>query len=204
MKTPNFDTVTEFEKKVAEFFGAPFGVATDSCTSALELCLRYKKAEKMWCPRRTYLSVPMLANKLNIKLMWIDYGDEDNEWVDYYRLIHNIFDAAVLWRKDSYLPNTLMCLSFQYQKHLSLGRGGMILCDNEEDAIQLRKMAYDGRIPGIPWRDQDVDTIGFHYYMTPDTAALGLNKLDQAIATLPRQWVHTDWPDISKFKVFNK
>lgn len=41
--------------------------------------------------------------------------------------------------KNSYIPNTYMCLSFQFQKHLSLGRGGMILLDNKEDAIILKK-----------------------------------------------------------------
>ena len=38
-----------------------------------------------------------------------------------------------------------MCLSFQYGKHLSTDRGGMILLDSESDASKLRKMAYDGR-----------------------------------------------------------
>ena len=66
----------------------------------------------------------------------------DEEWEDYYTLNYGdkrIIDAAVLWRKDSYIPNTFMCLSFQYQKHLSLGRGGVILLDNEEDFIILKK-----------------------------------------------------------------
>ena len=97
-----------------------------------------------------------------------------------------------------------MCLSFQFQKHLSLGRGGAILCDNEEDAIELKKMSYDGRIPNIPWRDQDIESFGYHYYMTPETAQKGLDKIDEAIKTKPRQWVVTDWPDVSKMKVFNQ
>ena len=41
-----------------------------------------------------------------------------------------------------------MCLSFQYQKHLSLGRGGMILTDNFDDKKILKEMSYDGRSPG--------------------------------------------------------
>lgn len=96
-----------------------------------------------------------------------------------------------------------MCLSFQFQKHLSLGRGGMILCDNKEDAIKLKKMTYDGRLPDIPWREQDIDTVGYHYYMTPETAQVGLDKLDKAIEAIPRQWKVTDWPDVSAMKVFN-
>jgi hypothetical protein len=113
-----------------------------------------------------------------------------------------IIDAAVLWRKDSYIPNTFMCISFQYQKHLSLGRGGIILLDDKNDYISLKKMSYDGRIPNVPWREQDIDTIGFHYYMTPETAQLGLNKLQESIDTPPKKWVVTDWPDLTKMKIF--
>ena len=75
--------------------------------------------------------------------------------------INLIYDAAVLWKKDSYIPGSFMCLSFQFQKHLSLGRGGAILCDNKEDAVALKKMTYDGRLPHIPWRDQNIENIWF-------------------------------------------
>ena len=97
-----------------------------------------------------------------------------------------------------------MCLSFQYQKHLSLGRGGAILCDNKEDAIALKKMSYDGRFPDIPWRGQDIKSYGYHYYMTPETAQKGLEKFDSAVKTKPKQWTITDWPDLTKMAVFNK
>jgi len=97
-----------------------------------------------------------------------------------------------------------MCLSFQFQKHLSLGRGGAILCDNKEDAIALKKMSYDGRLPEIPWRDQNIESYGYHYYMTPETAQLGLDKFDDAVKTKPKQWVISDWPDLTKMAIFNK
>lgn len=193
----NFNTVTEFENKVANFFGAKFAIAVDSCTHGVELCLRYTKAETIVCPKRTYLSIPFLSYKLGIKLEW-----KDQNWLDYYYLTPNIIDAAVLWKANSYIPDTFMSLSFQYQKHLSLGRGGMILTDNEEAATELKKMSYDGRLPNIPWRDQNISTIGYHYYMTPETAQLGLDKLDKAIETTPRQWVVTDWPDLTQMTVF--
>ncbi len=200
-KKIDFSIIEEFEKKIAEFFGSPFAVAVDSCTHGIELSLRYKKAEKIHCPKHTYLSVPMLANKLNIGLTWWEFG---SDWQDYYFLGYDVIDAAVLWKKNSYTYDTLTCISFQYQKHLSLGRGGVILCSTEEEYNQLKKMSYDGRLPNIPWRDQDVDTIGYHYYMTPETAKLGLEKFKEAVLTKPRQWVYTDWPDLTKMKVFQK
>lgn len=194
----NFESVTNFEKEISKFFGSPFAIAVDSCTHGIELALRYTGEKEILVPKRTYLSIPFLANKMGLDLFW-----KDEQWVDYYYLTHNIIDAAVLWKKDSYIPGTFMGLSFQFQKHLSLGRGGMLLTDNEEAAIQIKKMSYDGRLPNIPWRDQNIDTYGYHYYMTPETAENGLNKLPKAIETEPKQWVVTDWPDLTKMKIFN-
>lgn len=195
----NFNVVTEFEKEVAEFFGAPYAVAVDSCTHGVELALRYTKATTMVSPHRTYLSIPFLAEKLGITRTW-----QDIEWTDYYYVTPNVIDAAVLWKPGSYVKNTFMGISFQFQKHLSLGRGGILLMDNKEAAIQIKKMSYDGRLPNIPWRDQDIDTLGYHYYMTPEIAQLGLDKIPKAIDTIPKQWVITDWPDLTQMKIFKQ
>jgi dTDP-4-amino-4,6-dideoxygalactose transaminase len=194
----SFDIIEEFEKSIAEFYGAPFAIAVDCCTHAIELCLRKQDIDHYTVPKRTYISVPFLAKKLGISFEW-----REEDWEDYYYLGGtNIIDAAVLWKKDSYIPNTFMCISFQYRKHLSLGRGGIILTDNEKDAIILKKMSYDGRLPEIPWREQDIDIMGYHYYMTPETAKLGLEKLPEAIKIKPKKWTVTDWPDLTKMKVF--
>ena len=48
----DFNTVTEFENKIAKFFGSPYAVAVDSCTHGVELCLRHTKADKIECPKR--------------------------------------------------------------------------------------------------------------------------------------------------------
>jgi dTDP-4-amino-4,6-dideoxygalactose transaminase len=200
LKIIDFSVIEEFEKRIAEFFGAPYAVAVDSATHGIELCLRLTQTKSINVPKRTYLSVPMLSYKMGIDLTW-----RDEVWEDYYTLNYDdrrIIDAAVLWRENSYVPNSFMCLSFQYQKHLSLGRGGMILCDNKEDAEMLKKMTYDGRLPNIPWRDQNIDTIGYHYYMTPETAQNGLDKLSDAIKNEPKKWKYTDWPDLTKMAVF--
>lgn len=195
----NFNTVTEFENQIAQFFGAPYAVAVDSCTHGIELCLRYTNADHITVPKNTYLSIPFLAHKLWIELEW-----KNENWVDYYYVTDNVIDAAVLWKSNSYIPGTYMNLSFQYQKHLSLGRGGMILTDNKEAAERLKKMSYDGRLPNTPWRNQNIEVYGYHYYMTPETAQLGLDKLEIAINTPPRQWTINDWPDLTQMKVFQQ
>jgi dTDP-4-amino-4,6-dideoxygalactose transaminase len=196
----SFDAVTEFENQIAEFFGAPYALAVDSCTHALELCLRYEGYSNIEIPRRTYISVPMIAIKLGIDWSW-----NNDYWQDYYYLGGtNIIDAAVLWRQNSYVPGTYMCLSFQFQKHLSLGRGGMILMDSEVAKNDMDVLSYDGRLRNIPWREQNISTVGYHYYMTPETAQLGLDKLPDAIATEPRIWDTSDYPDLRNMEVFNK
>lgn len=193
----SFNKITEFENKVAKFFGSPYAVAVDCCTHGVELCLRYKNIRKIKVPKRTYISIPFLANKLNLDLEW-----KDEVWTNYYYLTDSIIDAAVLWEKNSYIPNTFMSVSFQFRKHLALGRGGIILTDDKNAAMELKKMSYDGRHPDIPWREQNINTMGYHYYMTPETAELGLEKIDKAIDTIPKQWVVTDWPDLTQMEVF--
>ena len=194
----SFTHITKFENKIASFFGSPYAVAVDCCTHGLELCLRQQKVKHFTVPKRTYISVPFLADKLNIQFDW-----REENWEDFYYLGGtNIVDAAVLWKQNSYISNTFMCVSFQYRKHLSLGRGGIILTDDKSAAIMLKKMSYDGRLPDIPWREQDIETIGYHYYMTPETAQNGLNKIDEAINTIPKKWTVNDWPDLSNMSVF--
>lgn len=194
----SFEIIKEFEDKIAEFFGSPYAVAVDCCTHGIELCLRHESINSITVPKRTYISVPFLSNKLNLNLKW-----KDENWKDYYYLTNNIVDAAVLWKKNSYIPGTFMNISFQFRKHLALGRGGCILTDNKTAAIKLKKMSYDGRHPDIPWREQNIDIMGYHYYMTPETAKLGLEKLPDAIKTKPVQWTISDWPDLTKMKIFN-
>jgi dTDP-4-amino-4,6-dideoxygalactose transaminase len=193
------DTVVKFEKLIATFYGAPYAVAVDCCTHAIELCLRLTKPDNVTCPSHTYLSIPMTLKKLDINFEFVDAN-----WNDFYFLGNtNIVDAAVHWRRNGYVPNTLMCLSFQHKKHLSLDRGGMILLDNLTQYNELKKMRYDGRLDDIPWKEQDVDSIGYHYYMTPETAERGIYKFCTAEVTEPKLWTHEDYPDISKMKVFN-
>lgn len=194
-----FDLVEKFEKDIAEFYQAPYAVAVDCCTHAIELSLRYTQIKLTTCPSNTYISVPFTLNKLGIK-----WSFEKNFWSDYYFLGNtNIVDAAVYWKQGGYINDTFMCLSFQFKKHLNLGRGGAILVNNINDYIALKKMSYDGRLPNIPWMEQKIDSIGYHYYMTPETALMGINKLDAAINTEPKKWTYLDYPHLPDMPVFN-
>ena len=104
----SFNNIKKFEDKIAEFFGAPYAVAVDCCTHGIELCLRRQNVKCITVPKRTYLSVPMLANKLNIDLEWTN-----QVWQDYYYIGGtNIIDAAVFFQRGGYIRGNYMCLSF--------------------------------------------------------------------------------------------
>lgn len=192
--------VVEFEKIIADYYGSKFALAVDCCTHAIELCLRYLQPKKVSCPRHTYLSVPMTFIKLDIPFEWTN-----EEWTDYYTIGNtNIVDAAVYWKENSYIKDSLMCLSFQFKKHLKLGRGGMILLDDKNAYNVLSKMRIDGRDLLRPWAEQDIETIGYHYYMTPETAIKGIDDFYKVKQLNPKTWSYRDYPDISKMRVFNE
>ena len=51
----SFEAVEKFEKNIADWFGAPYAVAVDSCTHGIELSLRLLQVEKIKVPTRTYI-----------------------------------------------------------------------------------------------------------------------------------------------------
>jgi len=193
-----FETVKKFESIISNYFGSEYAVAVDSCTHAIELCLRYEGFTNITIPTRTYISVPFTAKKL-----FCDWSWKDENWEDYYFIGNtNIVDAAPYWKKDGYIKNTYMCLSFQHSKHLSLGRGGIILLDNKKDYDMLKKMSYDGRDFNSSWVEQNIDVVGYHYYMTPETAELGINKFETVKDITPDKWTYKKYPYLPNMKVF--
>ena len=191
--------IVEFEKTIAEYYNSPYAIAVDCCTHAIELCLRYLGSNNTTCPKYTYLSVPMTFMKLGLSWQFTD-----EQWHDYYYIGNtNIVDAAVYWQQNGYISNTLMCLSFQFKKHLKLGRGGMILLDDKSAYDKLSKMRYDGRDISIPWALQDIDCLGYHYYMTPETASKGIEEFNKVKDVAATKWSYQNYPDISTMKVFD-
>ena len=192
-----FETVRNFEAQIADYYDAPYAVATDSCTHAIELCLRYLKPQVyIKIPAQTYISVPFTLTKVGLNWTFVD-----KEWSEYYFLEGTrIIDGAVNFKRDSYLPGQYMCLSFQFKKMLNLGRGGAILCPTKEDYDILKCMSYDGRTDDQPWAEQNIKHIGYHYYMTPETAQLGIEKLKTI--KQGRLWTSQDYPYLPDMEVF--
>ena len=86
-----YDILDKFERVLSEYTGAPYVVLTDSCTHAIELCLRYQKWKgPVILPKHTYISVPMTMHKLGLDLYW-----DDVDWGYEYRIAPtNIWDSA--------------------------------------------------------------------------------------------------------------
>ena len=196
-----FAVVAEFERRVAQYAGAPHAVAVDCCTSAIFLALQYQKSlgavpGAVTLPARTYVSVPMACIHAGFEVNFADY-----DWRGVYRVSpFNIFDGAKRFTKAMY-SGGLHCLSFHAKKILAIGRGGMVLTDDPAAAAWLRKARYDGR-EGRPYPQERIETLGWHCYMTPEQAARGLQLLDVLPEINADQ--REDYPDLRKFGVFQR
>lgn len=173
------DVIDIFEKKIAEFAGSKYCVLCDCCTHGLFLALKLlgKEGSEITIPKHTFVSVPQHIIHAGYKLKF-----EDLEWSGLYQLKpFNIYDSAVRWTKGMYVGNNaIQVVSFQFKKHIPIGRGGAILLDDEDTAKKLKLMTYDGRDLTLPYTHPDhVQTMGYHYYMTPEDAARGILLMDK-------------------------
>jgi len=196
-----YDIVNEFEEKVAEYAGATYGIAVDSCTNALFLSLvleRLKDGPRtIILPSRTYVGVAHAVINAGHKCAFDDYN-----WKGAYPLYGtSVIDSARRFTKNMHVPETLYCLSFHWYKHLPIGRGGMILLDDQEDYLLLRRIRYDGRTERIAPKEDTFDVPGYHCVMHPDDAARGLmllNNMSDKNEDLPMD----DYADLSKHPYF--
>ena len=193
------DVVDAFEEQVAKLTGSKYAVAVDCCSHGLFLAMKYLGCEgEITIPKRTWVSVPMQIKHAGCKPVF-----EDTEWSGAYQLKpHPIWDAAVRFTRDMYIPDTLMVLSFQIKKILPIGRGGMILTDSKEAYDWFRKARIDGRNTTATYDADNVDMIGWHFYMTPEDAARGLIILNDLPDVNPDSCSHKNYIDVSEFEVF--
>jgi dTDP-4-amino-4,6-dideoxygalactose transaminase len=171
------DAVDIFEKKVAEFSGAKYGIAVDCCSNGLFLCLKYLEATgNITIPSQTYVSVPMQIIHAGCGVIF-----EDLQWSGVYQLKpYPVYDGATRFTKDMFVgDDALQVVSFQIKKRLPIGRGGMILTNNEDAYSWLKKASYDGRDLEKYYPEDDFEMLGWHMYMTPEDAARGVLLMDQ-------------------------
>jgi len=197
-----FNLVHEFEKQIASYTGAPYAIATDCCTHALYMSLYYEKQknniEWIGLPQNTYVSVAMQAQHLGLDLV---FGQR--EWSGAYDILNTrVVDSAARLYKGCYQPGKYQCLSFQFKKILSTVRGGMILTDDYNFYKWAQRAVHDGRDMSVPYEDDKITFAGWHYFMTPETAELGLSRLQILPQQNPDCAGSYTYPDISYVKGF--
>jgi len=191
------EVVRQFEQTIAEYCGAKYGVAVESCSAALFLSCLYCEVGEVTIPNRTYFSVPC-----GIIHAWGTVKFEDKKWSGAYQLKpYPIWDSAVRFREGMYIPGTYYCLSFQSSKHIPIGRGGMILTDNKKAADWFRRMRFDGRRECLKELD-NVTMAGWNMYMTPEQAARGLELFYWRAKGRELPDIHQPYMDLTKVKAY--
>jgi hypothetical protein len=145
----------------------------------------------------------MMVSKLNLPLRFNDYYWEYKHQLGPYP----IWDAAMFWKKDGYIPGSLMCLSFQSKKHLPIGKGGMILLDDASLYKSLGSKRLDGldfdKFNQGEYKGLNVDTMGYHYYLHSRDAARGLLLFDELKDVPQKPWDINIYSNVSQFNIFN-
>ena len=191
-----FDTLFEFEDRIAEYTGAPYAVVTDGCTHAIELCMRYDEIASTQFTAFTYLSVPMLMHRLGI-----GYTLTNSKWSGEYQFAHTrIWDSARRLEHNMYRAGQLQCLSFGPTKPLEIGRCGAVLTDDFRVYQTLSRWRSDGRDLRIaPWQDQKHFEVGYHYCPSLEICQVGLEK----IKTVEPQCQTWQYPDCQTITIKN-
>lgn len=181
--------IRQFEKTIAKHCGAPYGIAVESCTAALFLCCLYAGVKEVTIPKKTYFSVPAQIKHAGGTVVY-----KDIPWQGAYQLQpYPIIDSAMRFKKDMYLSGSFQCLSFHSAKHIPIGRGGMILTDNDKTAEWLKLMRNDGRRE-IPKDKDHVTLSGHNFYMTPGQAGQGIDLFYWRKSRFP--FATEDLPDL--------
>lgn len=195
-----WDVVSIFESKVAEFSGSKYAVATDCCSHAIFLVLKYlNKPQKLKIPSRTYVSVPQQILHAGYEVEFADVA-----WSGIYRLSPlNVWDGAGRWARGMYVGgNSFQTLSFQIKKKLPIGRGGVILCDDPEAYEWFKRARYDGRDLSLNHADDRITIHGWHMYMTPEDAARGVILMDKILNDGVDTHNHESYVDLRLHPIF--
>jgi len=195
-----FKIVDMFEENLSEYTGAPYVVTTNSCTNAILLACLLMEVGEVTIPKKTYLSVPQSILHAGGKVKFVD-----KEWQGIYQLSpYPIYDAAKRFTSGMYIPESLMCLSFHQKKILNIGKGGAILTHSKERYEWLRKMRYEGRTPGVLYKQDNIKLLGYNFYMDPERAARGLVILQHLAEHNPDQIEEDGYYDLTQYDLFKQ
>jgi len=204
-----YEVTKQFEDELARYTGARFAVTVDNASNALFLALMYEniKGQEITIPARTYPSVPCeiihAGGKVNFEPV------EGNTIKGAYQLKPTrVWDSALRFTTGMYIPNTHMCISFTGPyKHFKLSKGGAILTDDQNAYFWFKRARYSGRRE-CSYHEDNLDMIGWNFYMMPELATRGLLLMNQFYDMQGNPKHNEDlelpYPDLSKFDVYTK
>lgn len=215
MSTGVYKITEEFESKLSDYTGAKYVVTLDNMSNALFLALYYEKnvsktisGDTITIPSRTYPSVPCEIIHAGLKVGFEHIEGKTIKGA-YQLKGSNVWDSALRFTSDMYIPNSHMCISFTGPyKHFKLSKGGAILTDNHDAYLWFKRARYSGRRE-CSYHDDHFDMLGWNFYMMPELAARGLLMINQFYNTSDGSKKHNDdlelpYPDLSKYEIYKK
>jgi dTDP-4-amino-4,6-dideoxygalactose transaminase len=204
----------EFEQELCRYTGAKYAITVDNMSNALFLSLYYEHNIKnrikngiVGCPSRTYPSVPCEIIHAGLKIKWTPIKEETLTGA--YQLTNSrVWDSALRFTADMFIPKSHMCVSFTGPyKHFKLSKGGAILTDDYKAYLWFKRARYSGRRE-CSYHDDNLDMLGWNFYMMPELAARGLLLMGQFYNVDGTKKHNKDltlpYPDLSKFKIYNQ
>lgn len=204
-----YKVTEDFEKALCDYTGAPYAISIDNQSNALFLALMREKVSgiDISIPARTYPSVPCEIIHAGARVKFEPVDGKTLKGA-YQLKPTRVWDAALSFTHNMYIPNTHMCVSFTGPyKHLKLGKGGAILTDDYDAYLWFKRARFSGRRE-CSYHDDNFDMLGWNFYMMPELAARGLLLMGQFYGidgkpkTMPD--IEHPYPDLSKFEIYSK
>jgi dTDP-4-amino-4,6-dideoxygalactose transaminase len=204
----------DFEKALADYTGAQYAITLDNMSNGLFLALYYENyvtktitSPTIKIPNRTYPSVPCEIIHAGLKVEFESIKGKTIKGA-YNLKGSNVWDSALTFTADMFKPGTHMCISFTGPyKHFKLSKGGAILTDNHEAYLWFKRARYSGRRE-CSYHDDNLDMLGWNFYMMPELAARGMLLMSQFYATDGTKKHNADlelpYPDLSKFEIYTR
>lgn len=196
----------EFEKLLCEYTSAKYAIAIDNQSNAIFLALMYEKISGMEIsiPCCTYPSVPCEIIHAGGKVKFKPTIDKILRGA-YQLEPTKVWDSALRFTADMYIPHTHMCISFTGPfKHLKLGKGGAILTDDLEAYKWFKKARNSGRNE-CSYHEDIFNMLGWNFYMMPEIAARGILLMSQFYNSDGKRHnpdIELSYPDLSKFSIY--
>ena len=203
-----YQVTDDFEEALCRYTSAPYAVAVDNMSNALFLALMYEgiQGKTVQIPAHTYPSVPCeIIHAGGV----VEFYDNKPLLKGAYQLEGtNVWDSALRFTANMYVPESHMCLSFTGPyKHLKLSKGGAILTDSYEAYRWFRRARYSGRRE-CSYHDDNLDRLGWNFYMMPELAARGVLLMAQFYnpdgSKKHNEDLELPYPDLSQFDVYKE